>query len=278
LGGTDDPNAEAQADPVVLHNTDTGGYVAFINQADDGPGGWIDDRGLTCAEFIGNWVRNAIGLSSELFATAPNPKDGAHNTDTSVTLSWRPGIVAVSHDIYFGENFDDVNDGVAGTFQGNQTATSFNVGLTGRPYPDGLVPGTTYYWRVDEINDVKPNSPWKGNVWCFATQPPEGLIELIDADFDEIVLGSDKPVLVDFWATWCGPCWTMAPVIEEIADEYAGKVKVCKLNVDNAPVTTTNYGIRFIPTFILFKDGQVQRQWVGVTSKNELTAAIDELL
>jgi thioredoxin 1 len=70
----------------------------------------------------------------------------------------------------------------------------------------------------------------------------------------------------------------MAPVIEEIADEYAGKVKVCKLNVDNEPQTTTNYGIRFIPTFILFKDGQVQRQWVGVTGKNEIIAAIEELL
>ena len=278
LSGTDDPNAEAQADPVVLHNTETDGYIAFINQALGGPDSWIDDRGLTCAEFIGNWVRNVIGLSNELFATAPNPQDGAHDMDTSVTLAWRPGICAVSHDIYFGDNFDDVNNAVAGTFQGNQTATSLNVGLPGSPYPDGLVPGTTYYWRVDEVNDAEPNSPWKGNIWCFATRPPEGLIELTDADFDQIVLGSDVPVLVDFWATWCGPCWTMAPVIEEIADQYAGKIKVGKLDVDNEPRTTTKYGIRFIPTFILFKDGQEIRRWVGVTNKNEITAAIDALL
>ncbi len=110
------------------------------------------------------------------------------------------------------------------------------------------------------------------------TIPTGEVIELPDATIDQIVLSSDVPVLVDFWAPWCGPCLVMAPVIEEIADEYAGRVKVCKLNVDNAPQTTTNYGIRFIPTFILFKDGQVQRQWIGVTSKEELTAAIDELL
>jgi thioredoxin 1 len=278
LGGTDDPNTEAQADPVVLHNTETDGYIAFINQVIDGPDSWIEDRGLTCAEFIGNWVRNVIGLSKELFATAPIPKDGAHDTDTSVTLSWRPGIFAVSHDIYFGDNFNDVNDGAAGTFQCNQTATSFNVGLPGSPYPNSLVPGTTYYWRVDEVNDTDPNSPWKGNVWCFATRPPEGVIRLTDASFDDIVLGSDVPVLVDFWATWCGPCWVMAPVIEQIADQYAGKIKVGKLDVDNEPWTTSNYGIRYIPTFILFKDGQEIRRWVGVTDKDKITAAIDKLL
>ena len=70
----------------------------------------------------------------------------------------------------------------------------------------------------------------------------------------------------------------MAPIIQEIADEYAGRAKICKLNVDNAPQTSTNYGISAIPTFILFKNGQVQRRWIGVTSKNELTAAIDGLL
>jgi thioredoxin 1 len=278
LGGTDDPNAEAQADPVVLHNTDTGGYVAFINQALDGPDGWIDDRGLTCAEFIGNWVRNVVGLSKELFATAPIPKYGAHHTDTCVTLSWRSGIFADSHDIYFGDNFNDVNNGAAGTFQGNQTETSFTVGLPGCPYPDGLDTGTTYYWRVDEVNDTDPNSPWKGNVWSFSTRPPEGIITLTDDTFDEIVLNSDIPVLVDFWATWCGPCWVMAPVLEEIADQYAGKIKVCKLDVDYEPQATAKYGIRYIPTLILFKDGQEIRRWVGVTDKDKITAAIDALL
>jgi len=114
--------------------------------------------------------------------------------------------------------------------------------------------------------------------WLQLLPPPAGIIELTDATFDQTVLRSDMPVLVDFWAPWCGPCLTMAPIIQEIADEYAGKVKVCKLNVDDSPNTTMNYDISLIPTFILFKDGQVQRQWIGVTSKQDLTAAIDELL
>jgi thioredoxin 1 len=109
-------------------------------------------------------------------------------------------------------------------------------------------------------------------------QPAGIVIELTDATFDQTALSSDIPVLVDFWAPWCGPCWTMAPVIEEIADEYAGRAKICKLNVDDSPNTTTNYGIRFIPTFILFKDGRERGRWIGVTPKEELTTAIDGLL
>ncbi|MFB0554794.1 MAG: hypothetical protein ACETWQ_15935, partial [Phycisphaerae bacterium] len=159
-GGTDAAGAEAQADPVVIHNTETGGYVAFINQAAGGPDGWIDDRGLTSAEFIGNWVSTVLG--DQPLAVASNPKNGAMLEDTWANLSWRAGDFAVSHDVYLGDNFDDVNDGAAETFQGNQTATSLTIGFPGFPYPDGLIRGTTYYWRIDEVNDTEPNSPWKG--------------------------------------------------------------------------------------------------------------------
>ncbi|HIJ52416.1 MAG TPA: thioredoxin [Planctomycetes bacterium] len=104
------------------------------------------------------------------------------------------------------------------------------------------------------------------------------VIELNDAAFDETVHGSDVPVLVDFWAPWCAPCNMMAPIIQEIADEYAGKAKICKLNTDDARDSAIEFGISAIPTTILFKDGQVQKKWVGLSSKKDLTAAIDELL
>ncbi|MFQ6036334.1 MAG: thioredoxin [Sedimentisphaerales bacterium] len=104
------------------------------------------------------------------------------------------------------------------------------------------------------------------------------VIELTDATFDEVVHNSDAPVLVDFWAPWCGPCKMMAPIIEEIADEYADRAKVCKLNTDDARDSAIEFGINAIPTTILFKDGQVQKKWVGLTSKKDLTAAINELL
>ncbi|MFZ2149077.1 MAG: hypothetical protein WAV28_17845, partial [Sedimentisphaerales bacterium] len=171
-GGTDNAAAEAQSDPVVIHNTETGGYVAFINQsAGSGPPGWLDDRGLTCAEFINNWVNTVVGLGYQPLASGPNPKDGSLHVDTWVSLSWRAGHFAVSHDVYMGDNFDDVNDGAEGTFQGNQAATFFVAGFPGFPYPDGLVPGTTYYWRIDEVNDAEPNSPWKGDVWSLSIPP-----------------------------------------------------------------------------------------------------------
>jgi hypothetical protein len=101
------------------------------------------------------------------FAHGPNPADGAIHGDTWVTLSWSPGDFAVSHDVYLGDNFDDVNAGTADTFRGSQSGEFFAAGFVGYPYPDGLVPGTTYYWRIDEVNDAEPNSPWKGDVWSF---------------------------------------------------------------------------------------------------------------
>jgi thioredoxin 1 len=104
------------------------------------------------------------------------------------------------------------------------------------------------------------------------------VIELTDATFDQTVHSSDVPVLVDFWAPWCGPCKMIAPLIKEIADEYADKAKICKLNTDDARDSAMEFGISAIPTIILFKDGQVQKKWVGLTSKKDLAAAIDELL
>jgi hypothetical protein len=105
------------------------------------------------------------------YALAPKPEDGALHPDTWANLSWLPGGLAVSHDVYVGENFDDVDAGAEGTFVGNQAETFIVVGFPGFPYPDGLVPGTTYYWRVDEVNEAEPNSPWKGDVWSFSVPP-----------------------------------------------------------------------------------------------------------
>jgi hypothetical protein len=104
-------------------------------------------------------------------AVDPTPADGALYEDTWANLSWSPGDFAVSHDVYFGDNFDDVNAGAESTFQGNQASTFYVAGFPGFAYPDGLVPGTTYYWRIDEVNDTEPNSPWKGKVWSFSIPP-----------------------------------------------------------------------------------------------------------
>ena len=101
------------------------------------------------------------------YAFGPSPANGALHSKTSAILSWSRGETAVSHNVYMSDNFADVNDGTAETFRGNFEITYFVVGYPGYPYPGGLVPGTTYYWRVDEINDEDPNSPWKGSVWNF---------------------------------------------------------------------------------------------------------------
>ena len=102
--------------------------------------------------------------------------------------------------------------------------------------------------------------------------------ELTDATFDDMIHNSQTPVLVDFWAPWCGPCKMMSPILEEIASEYTNKAKICKLNTDDARDSAMEFGISAIPTIILFKDGQVQNKWVGLTSKKLIVSAIDELL
>jgi len=101
------------------------------------------------------------------------------------------------------------------------------------------------------------------------------IIQLTDDDFEEVVLRSSEPVLVDYWAEWCGPCKMITPLLEEIVVEYADKIKVAKLNIDDNPATPPKYGIRGIPTLMLFKDGNVEATKVGAMSKSQLTAFID---
>ncbi|HUU20164.1 MAG TPA: LamG domain-containing protein [Sedimentisphaerales bacterium] len=110
-------------------------------------------------------------LAARPNAWGPTPTDGTLYIDTWVSLSWSPGGNAATHDVYLGDNFDDVTAGTESVFQGNHGSTFFVVGFPGFPYPDGLVPGTTYYWRIDEVNDTEPNSPWKGKVWSFSIPP-----------------------------------------------------------------------------------------------------------
>ncbi len=100
------------------------------------------------------------------------------------------------------------------------------------------------------------------------------VIELSDAGFDEAVQTSDTPVLVDFWAPWCGPCRMLAPLIEQIADEFVGKAKICKFNTDQGRDTAVEFGINAIPTIILFKAGKIVKKWVGLTSKKDIGEAI----
>jgi thioredoxin 1 len=106
----------------------------------------------------------------------------------------------------------------------------------------------------------------------------DSIIHVTDANFETEVLKSADPVLVDYWADWCGPCKMLAPVLDEIASEYAGKVKVAKLNIDENPGTPPRYGIRGIPTLMLFKGGEVEATKIGAVSKSQLTAFIDSNL
>jgi hypothetical protein len=113
----------------------------------------------------------AAGSSEYPLAAGPNPANGATLEATWASLGWRAGDYAVSHDFYFGTSFDDVNNGAEGTFAGNVAMTSQVVGFAGFPAPEGLQPGTTYYWRVDEVNDANVASPWKGDIWSFSIPP-----------------------------------------------------------------------------------------------------------
>jgi hypothetical protein len=152
---------------------------------------WIfDGAALTIAELGG------FAGKPWPYAFGPTPADGSFFENTWGNLFWTPGAFAVSHDVYAGENFDDVSIGAGDTFVGNQSATDLIIGFPGFPFPDGLVPGTTYYWRIDEVNEAEPNSPWKGDVWSFAV-PPRMAYAPVPAD------GAESAAL-DVQLNWTG--------------------------------------------------------------------------
>ena len=106
----------------------------------------------------------------------------------------------------------------------------------------------------------------------------EHIVHISDESFEEEVLQSERPVLIDYWAEWCGPCKIIGPVLDEIATEYSDRLKVVKLNIDDNPQTPPKYGIRGIPTLMVFKNGQVEATKVGSVSKAQLTAFLDDSL
>ncbi|UCF17219.1 MAG: LamG domain-containing protein, partial [Phycisphaerales bacterium] len=166
-----------------------------LSNAPEPLNGLLDDvriynRALTDVEILG--VMSGGGAEYPL-ASGPNPADGSMLEATWVSMSWRAGDYAVSHDVYFSDNFGDVNSGAEAAFRGSRTDEILIVGFFGFPYPEGLVPGTTYYWRVDEVNDAEPNSPWIGDVWSF-TVPPRTAYNPFPAEGSKFI-ETDAPTL-----------------------------------------------------------------------------------
>ncbi|MHC4242282.1 MAG: LamG domain-containing protein [Planctomycetota bacterium] len=148
--------------PVTIGCVDSTNNETFVGSIDEAR---IYNHALTLTEI------QTMMLGEFHTANSPDPADGAIHENTWVSLSWKPGTSAVSHDVYIGDDFDAVNAGAENTFQGNQAEEFYVVGFPGFAFPEGLVPGTTYYWRIDEVNDTDPNSPWVGDVWSFLIPP-----------------------------------------------------------------------------------------------------------
>ncbi|MHC4146300.1 MAG: LamG domain-containing protein [Planctomycetota bacterium] len=181
------PNVDA---PIIIGASHAAEGRTFQGSLDDMR---LFDRVLTKDEIIAIMAGEG---GEDLSAYAPDPADGSLHASTWANLTWRPGPSAVTHDVYLGDNYDDVNEGTPETFLGNQADTTLLIGFPGFPVPDGLVPGTTYYWRVDEVDDADPNSPWKGNVWSFSIPPktayapdPADGAEFVDLNVELIWVG-----------------------------------------------------------------------------------------
>ena len=145
-------------------------YISITEIAPPGAKGLSVIFGTPSA-FVRMDIDNASFIEVGGKASNPDPADSVFLEKTYATLGWTAGNLAVSHDVYMGDNFDDVNDGTGDTFRGNYYDEYYVSGIAGKAFPDGLVNGTTYYWRIDEVNDADPNSPWKGDVWSFAVTP-----------------------------------------------------------------------------------------------------------
>ena len=165
--GQEDTRPSTDPDPVhptenfdvkigLRYNEDNRIYTGLIDEVR------IYDKVLAATE-----IRDIMELGYLASAHSPEPSDGSMYTDTWAILAWTASEISVSHDLYFGTSFEDVSAGAESTFVGNLAMNNQSVGFTGFPAPDGLVHGSTYYWRVDEVNDAHPDSPWKGDTWSF---------------------------------------------------------------------------------------------------------------
>jgi hypothetical protein len=165
---------DQESDPVTLEAGQKYYVDVWFKEGTGGDGvaiGWGGPGIGDGPEIISGEYISPVTGPTNFMATIPEPSDGMIHLDTWVSLAWSPGAYAVSHDVYFSENFEDVETGAESAFQGNQPSTFYVVGFPGFPYPDGLPVGTTYYWRIDEVNDTHPESPWTGNVWSFMIPP-----------------------------------------------------------------------------------------------------------
>ncbi|MHC4323312.1 MAG: PA14 domain-containing protein [Planctomycetota bacterium] len=168
------------------------GELFSTHQWDDNDHGTIGAIDLY-SEGASSIYYDDIAITAPINAFNPGPADNAVIREKWTSISWSVGAFAESHDVYFGENYDDVADGTEEAFRGNNALPYYVVGFTGYPYPEGLVPGTTYYWRIDEVNDLHPDSPVEGDVWSFMVAPNTAF-EPVPSDGGKFV-DTDNPVL-----------------------------------------------------------------------------------